>query len=102
MIIIFYRDLKSNVKDKIVKKEMQYANFNAFIFAAINIDDNWYEKILKNKFEKSIRDKTIIHHDELIRRWENYYRKKRNHDNKIILIKINFIEHRKKRSSKSE
>ena len=73
LIIIFYRDLKSNVKNKITRKRMQYENFNVFIFATISIDDNYYEKTLKNKFEKSIRDKADIYHDELIRRREDYY-----------------------------
>ena len=37
---MFYRNLKNNVKNKIIKKEVQYANLDIFIFAAINIDDN--------------------------------------------------------------
>ena len=37
---MFYKDLKSNVKNKIMRKEMQYTHFNAFIFTAINIDEN--------------------------------------------------------------
>ena len=37
---MFYKNLKSNVKEKIIKKEMQYINFNVFIFATINIDNN--------------------------------------------------------------
>ena len=81
---------------------MQYANLNAFIFAAINIDNNWYERILKNRFEKSMRDKTDIYHDELIRRRKDYYWKKQNHDNKIVFIKIDFIEYRKKKNLKDE
>ena len=81
---------------------MQYANLDALIFAAINIDDNWYERILKDKFERSMRDRTNIHHDELIRRREDYYRKKQNHDDEIIFMKINSIEHRKGKNSKSE
>ena len=68
LIIMFYRNLKSNVKNEIIKKEVQYANFDVFIFAAISIDDNWYEKTLKNKFEKSMRHKADIHHNKLIRR----------------------------------
>ena len=102
MIIIFYKDLKSNVKNEIIKKEVQYANLDVFIFAAINIDDNWYERILKDRFERSMRDKINIYYNELIRGREDYYRKKQNHDNKIIFIKINFIEHRKKKNSKNE
>ena len=81
---------------------MQYANFDVLIFAAINIDDNWYERILKNKFEKNIHDKINIHHDELIRRREDYYRKERNHDNEIVFMKINFIEHCKRKNFKDE
>ena len=81
---------------------MQYVSFDAFIFATSNIDDNWYEKILEDKFEKSMRDKINIHYNELIRRREDYYRKEHNHDDKIIFMKINFIEHRKKRNSKNE
>ena len=80
--IIFYRDLKSNVKNKITKK-MQYANFDTFIFAVISIDDNWYEKILKNRFEKSTRNKADIYHNKLIRRREDYYRIK-----EIMIMKL--------------
>ena len=57
-------------------KEIQYAHLDAFIFVAISIDDNWYKKTLKNKFEKNMRDKVDTHHDKLIRRREDYYRKK--------------------------
>ena len=81
---------------------MQYANLDAFIFAAISINDNCYKRILKNRFEKSMHDKTDIHHDKLIKRRENYYRKERNHDNKIVFIKINFIEYRKEKNFKSK
>ena len=76
---------------------MQYANLNVLIFATINIDDNWYERTLKNRFERNIRDKTKTHHDELIRRRKDYYRRKRNHDNEIIFMKIDSIEHRKRK-----
>ena len=72
---------------------MQYVNLNALIFAVINIDDNWYKRILKNGFEKNMRDKADIHHDELIRRREDYYRKKQNHDDKIMFMKIDSTEH---------
>ena len=73
LIIMFYKNLKSNVKDEIIKKEVQYANLDAFIIATINIDNNWYKRILKNRFEKSMRDKTNTHHNELIRRRKDYY-----------------------------
>ena len=49
-----------------------------------------------------MHNKTDIHYDELIKRWENYYRKKRNHDDEIVSIKINFIEHCKRKNFKSE
>ena len=83
LIIMFYKDLKSNVKDEIPKKEVQYANFNALIFTAISIDDNWYERVLKDRFEKSICDRANIHHNELIRRREDYYQK-----NEIMMMKL--------------
>ena len=37
---MFYKNLKSNVKNEIIKKDVQYNNFDALIIAAINIDDN--------------------------------------------------------------
>ena len=49
-----------------------------------------------------MRDKTNTHHNELIKRREDYYQKKRNHDDNIVFIKINFIEHRKRKNSKGE
>ena len=49
-----------------------------------------------------MRDGVNTHHDKLIRRWENYYRKKQNQDNEIVFIKINFIEHRKGKNFKNE
>ena len=49
-----------------------------------------------------MRNKADIHHDELIKRRKDYYRKKRNHNNKIVFIKINFTKHRKRRNFKSE
>ena len=99
---MFHGDLKSNVKDEITRKEMQYANLDAFIFAAISIDDNWYERILKNKFKKSMHDKVNIHHDELIKRREDYYQKEWNHNDEIVFMKIDFIEHRKKKNFRNE
>ena len=81
---------------------MQYTSLDAFIFAAISIDDNWYKRILKNKFEKSIRNRANIHYNELIKRQKDYYRKKRNHDNEIVFIKIDSIEYRKRKNFKDE
>ena len=49
-----------------------------------------------------MRDKTNTHHNELIKCREDYYRKKRNHNDETVLMKINSIEHRKKKNSKSE
>ena len=37
---MFYKDLKNNIKNEIIKKEIQYVNLDAFIIAAISIDDN--------------------------------------------------------------
>ena len=81
---------------------MQYASLDALIFAAISIDDNWYEKTLEDRFERSMRDRTNTHHDELIRRRGDYYRKKRNHDDETVFMKINSIEHRKEKNSRDE
>ena len=81
---------------------MHYTNSDTFIFVAININDNWYKRILKNKFEKNICDKVNIYHDKLIRRRKDYYQKKRNHDDEIIFMKINFIEHRKRKNFKDQ
>ena len=81
---------------------MQYTNLDVFKSAVINIDNNWYKRILKNKFEKNMRDKADIHHDELIKRREDYYRKEQNHDDKIIFMKIDSIEHRKKKNFKNK
>ena len=49
-----------------------------------------------------MRDKADIHHDELIRRRKDYYQRKRNHDNEIVFIKIDFIEPRKGKNFKNE
>ena len=102
LIIIFCKDLKNSIKDKIIKKEVQYTNLDALIFAIINIDDNWYERILKNKFEKNICDKADTHYDESIKRWGDYYRKEQNYNNEIVFMKINSIEHHKEKNFKNE
>ena len=99
---MFYRNSKNNVKDEIIKKEVQYVSFNVFIFAAINIDEKWYERILKDKFEKSMRDKINIHHNELIRRWGDWYRKERNYNDGIVFMKIDSTEHCKRKNFKKE
>ena len=49
-----------------------------------------------------MRYRIDIRYNELIKRREDYYRKKRNHDDKIIFIKIDFIEHRKRKNFKNE
>ena len=49
-----------------------------------------------------MRDKADIHHDELIRRRGDHYQKKRNHDDETVFMKINSIEHRKKKNFKNE
>ena len=41
------------------------------------------------------------HHDELTRRRGDYYRKERNHDDEIVFMKIDSIEHRKKKILKA-
>ena len=49
-----------------------------------------------------MRNRINIYHDELIKRREDYYRRKLNHNNEIIFIKIDFIEHCKKKNFKNE
>ena len=49
-----------------------------------------------------MRDKAGTYHDELIRRREDYYRKKRNHDDETVFMKINSIEHRKGKNFRNE
>ena len=49
-----------------------------------------------------MRDRADIYHDEFSKRRRNCYQKKRNHDDETIFIKIDFIEHRKKKNSKNE
>ena len=49
-----------------------------------------------------MRDKINIYYNELIKRRKDYHRKKQNHDDKIVFMKINFIEHRKKKNLRDE
>ena len=49
-----------------------------------------------------MHNRTDIHHNELIKRRRDYYRKKQNHDNEIIFMKIDSIEYRQRKNSKSE
>ena len=49
-----------------------------------------------------MRDKTDTYYDKLIKRREDYYRKKQNHDDGIVFMKIDFIEHRKGKNFKNE
>ena len=78
-----------------MKKDVQYSSLDALIIAAINIDDNWYKRILKERFEKRFREKADIHHEELIKRRDENFKEK-SHDDEITSMKINVIEHRKK------
>ena len=93
---MFYKNLKSNVKNEIMRKNVQYNSFDALIIAAINIDDNWYKRILKKWFEKELREKVNTHHEKLIK-WRNENFKEKSHDDETRLMKINVIEHRKKK-----
>ena len=47
-----------------------------------------------------MRNRTNTHHDELTRRRGDYYRKKRNHDDETVSMKIDSIEHRKEKNPK--
>ena len=47
-----------------------------------------------------MRDRINIHHDELIRRQEDYYRKKRNHDNEIVSARERILKTNKEKDSK--
>ena len=49
-----------------------------------------------------MRDKANIHHDKLIKRREDYYRRKQNHNNETVFIKINFTKYRKRKNFKNE
>ena len=95
---MFYKDLKSNVKNEIMRKDVQYNSLDALIIATINIDDNWYKWILKKRFERELRKKTNTHHEELIKRKDENFKEKL-HDDEITSMKINVIEHRKKEKS---
>ena len=92
--------MKNNVKNEITRKNVQYNSLDAFIIAAININDNWYKRILKERFEKEFRKKTNIYNKELIKR-RNENVKKKSHDDETVSIKINVIEHwRKEKNNK--
>ena len=49
-----------------------------------------------------MRDRADIYYNKLIKRRENYYWKKRNHNNETVFMKIDFIEYRKEKNFKDE
>ena len=50
---------------------------------------------MKKRFERRFREKTDIHHEELIKRKDENFKEK-SHDDEITSMKINVIEHWKK------
>ena len=58
-IIIFRRNLKDNIKNKIMCDEKNYENFQKLIEIVINFDDKLYKRIMKKCYNALNRNASI-------------------------------------------
>ena len=56
-MFLFCRKFKKNIKNKLMRDEVEIINFKILIKIIIVIDDKFYFRVIKNFFNKSIRDR---------------------------------------------
>ena len=49
---MFRRELKNNVKDKIMRDERDYESFAKFIEIVIDLNDKLYERVMKKRYNQ--------------------------------------------------
>ena len=49
---MFRRELKDNVKNKIMRNERNYKSFAKLIEIVINFDDKLYEQVMKKRYDQ--------------------------------------------------
>ena len=50
MITIFYRGLKDNVKDELIKDRRRIDSLERLIKAVIDVDDKLYERVIEKRY----------------------------------------------------
>ena len=48
---MFRRELKNNVKNKIMRNKRNYESFTKFIEIVIDFDDKLYEQVMKKQYD---------------------------------------------------
>ena len=54
---LFYRKFKKNIKNKLMRDEVEIANFEILIKKVIVINDKLYFRVIKNFFKKNTRNR---------------------------------------------
>ena len=80
------------MKKKLVRTKVIFKNLKKFIIVVIKIDDDWYELNFQKKFEKFENEKIELIREELIKYRRDKFVKEQFHDDKIILIELNFTQ----------
>ena len=95
---MFKKKFKENVKNKLMRTEIEIENFKLLIVETIRFDDMLYNRVIKKKFENS-RKRFEIYAKENFRT-KHFYFKKSQRFVEIILMKLNITVRRKEKNLK--
>ena len=99
-MIMFRRDLKYNVKKKLMRYEKTTNILRILIEASIELDDKLYELIMKQRYSDSDERVDIFVESSSYRSEERRFSERRDDDYDTTSMKINSTQRRKKKNSK--
>jgi len=89
--MMFKRELKKNLKDKLMRDERELLNIKNLIEVLIKIDDKLYKKVIKKRFDQSYkRARTFFKSTIEYYASESYFKKYNNLNyREFALMKLN-------------
>ena len=94
-MIIYRKKLKNNIKNKFIRYDDNIENMKNFIKISIELDDKFYEKIMKKHYNS--REKSNIYVEILNFRNNNNKNQRNDINYEITSIKLNITIRRKKK-----
>jgi len=102
---MFWRDLKNNLKNKIIYNKKSISNIFDFIEVAIDLDNKLYKKTIEKKYNQ-FQEKTEIFFELIIEYQQKkscFNQKYSNSDYcKSVSIELNFTQQYKKKNSREK
>ena len=99
-MIMYRKKFKNNVKNEFIRHDNNIENMKNFIKISIELDDKFYEKIIKKHYNS--REKSNIYVEILCFRDNNNKNRRNNINYEITSMKLNITIRRKKKNFKKK